>query len=578
MRELFKYLKDYKKECILSPAFKALEAGFELLVPLVIARMIDKGIPDQDGSFIIRCGFFLAILAFVGFACAILAQYFAAKAAVGLSTNLRHDLFSKLMHLSFSKIDEVGSSTMITRLTSDVNSVQAGVNMILRLFLRSPYIVIGATIMAFLIDTRSALLFVLLIFVLALIVAVLAYSNISLLLIAQQKLDKITEAIRENLSGTRVIRAFCRQEEQTGSFQDKNHALFLAQKKAGVRTALLNPITYIVINLFIVQLIRIGAIQVGNGTLTAGSVVALYNYMSQILLELVKFANLLITVNKAFSGWKRITDILHMKETGTVTEEAVPDPAADLIVFDHVSLKYHEDADEVLSDIDLVIKEGETVGIIGGTGAGKTSLAHLIAGFYRPTAGQVRILGRETKEYKPEQLTDMIGIAMQKPVLFQGTIADNLKWGREEAKDPELMEAVRMACCENVLEEHGGLQAVVNQGGRNYSGGQRQRLCIARALVKKPKVLILDDSFSALDYMTDRKLRSNLSTLSERPTIIMISQRTVSIQDCDHIIVLDDGRMVGHGTHEELLQTCDVYAEIYRSQGSMSETEGGVAS
>lgn len=583
MRNLLKYLKDYKKECVFAPLFKALEAGFELIVPLVIAHMIDDGIPADDGKLIVRCGLLLIALGFVGFASAVIAQFFAAKAAVGFSTKLRHDLFEKSLRFSFSKLDEVGTSTLLTRLTSDVSSVQAGVNMVLRLFLRSPYIVIGATIMAFFIDFKSALIFVVLIVVLFLIVFFLAYSNIGLLEKAQQKLDAVTASVRENLSGTRVIRAFCRQDERRQDFAGKNRELFLAQKKAGVRSALLNPITYVIINLFIVWLVRIGAVQVGNGVLTAGQVIALYNYMSQILIELIKFANLLITVNKALSGGRRIAAVLAMQDQDTAdiaAGQGQPDSndgmedRAPAVSFEHVSMKYHESADEVLSDIDFHIDRGETLGIIGGTGAGKSTLAHLIPGFYRASKGRVFVNGLDVNKQNPKELTSLVGIAMQKPVLFSGTIADNLRWGNPGASDEDLMQAVRLSCCEEVLTEHGGLEAEVLQGGKNFSGGQRQRLCIARALVKHPSILILDDSFSALDYVTDRKLRDHLRTLEDM-TLIMISQRTVSIQECDHILVLDDGRMEGFGTHEDLLENCSIYRQIYHSQGRDKEEEGG---
>ncbi len=576
MRELLKYLKKYRIECVIAPLFKALEAGFELLVPLVIAYIIDKGIPARDQSLIIRSGSLLLLLALVGFASSLIAQYFAAKAAVGFATDVRHDLFSKLLHFSFSKIDEVGTSTMITRLTGDVTSMQAGVNMVLRLFLRSPYIVIGATIMAFLIDKRSAMLFVILIFFLFLIVAFLVGSNIALLEKAQEKLDHVTTVIRENLLGARVIRAFCRQDDQIRSFAEQNGELFAAQKKAGVRSSLLNPVTYVIINLFIVLLIRIGAIQVGNGVITAGSVIALYNYMSQILIELIKFANLLITVNKALASGKRVSALLFAQTEETGARNAMPAVATDeIITFEHVSLSYHKNADEALTDIRFGLRKGETLGIIGGTGAGKTSLANLIAGFYPATKGQVLINGRNVDDYAKEELTSMIGFVMQKAVLFQGTIAENLKWGNEAATDEELMKAAEISCLEEVIAEHGGLTGEVLQNGKNFSGGQKQRMGIARALVKKPEILILDDSASALDYATDRKIRTNLTQLSYHPTIIIISQRTVSIQNCDHILVLEDGEMAGYGSHEELLRNCSVYAEIYRSQGM--EKEGGVA-
>lgn len=582
MRDLLKYLKDYKKECVLAPLFKALEAGFELIVPILIARMIDAGIPHSDRQLIIRCGLMLLLLTVVGFASAVTAQYFAAKAAVGFSTKLRHDLFAKLLHFSFPQIDSVGAPAMITRMNSDVTNAQAGVNMFLRLFLRSPYIVIGATIMAFVIDPVSGLIFVALILVLSVAVVVIARTNISLLEAAQLRLERVTALIRENLSGVRVIRAFCRQKDQRASFDSANGELCLAQKKAGACSSLLNPVTYLIINLFILWLVRSGAISVTAGRLTTGAVVALYNYMSQILIELVKFANLLITMNKALAGGERIAAILKMEDVECVvfTEDTERDGAEEnafAVAFDHVSFRYHERADEVLSDIDFKIMPGETVGIIGGTGAGKTTLAHLISGFYRATKGTVSVNGRNVSEYDKKELTDLISIVMQKAVLFSGTIADNLRLGNREASDEELQEAVRLACCEEAVEEHGGLYASVEQGGTNFSGGQRQRLSIARALLKNAPILILDDASSALDYMTDKKLRSNLRSLKKSPTIFMISQRTTSLKDCDHILVLDDGCVAGYGTHNELLKTCTAYREIHLSQGREDDSEGGAA-
>ena len=567
MRDLLRYLKDYKKECVLAPFFKALEAAFELLVPLVIARMIDVGIRESDRVLLFKCTLFLLILALVGFLSSVTAQYFAAKAAVGFSTAVRRDLFSRMLHFPFSKIDEIGASTMITRLTGDVNQVQAGVNMALRLFLRSPYIVIGATIMSFLIDRKLALIFVGLILVLFTVVALLSWSNLPLLAIVQEKMDTLTLAVRENLSGTRVIRAFNRQEEQIEGFTEKNGQFCLAQRRSGWRSALLNPVTYVVINLFIVWLIRAGALRVHDGALSGGNLIALYNYMSQILIELIKFASLLITVNRALASAKRISGILRVPDAGGGTIKDGGDQRSSMVEFEHVSFSYHAGADEVLSDIDLSIKKGEWLGIIGGTGSGKTTLAHLLCGFYEPGKGSIYLNGLPLSTYETQDLREKIGIVMQKSVLFSGTIADNLRWGNEHASDEQLLEAARAACCEDVIEAHGGLSGEVLQGGSNYSGGQRQRLCIARALVQKPELLILDDSFSALDYVTDRKLKENLRKITPKPTVIIISQRTVSISDCDHILVLEDGVVAGFGTHKTLLKKCDIYAEIQASQG-----------
>ncbi len=568
MKKLLKYLGNYRKECILAPLFKMLEAIFELTVPLVIAQMIDKGIRENAGANIVRSFALLVVLAAIGLCVSCIAQYFAAKAATGFSKGLRHDLFSHILSFGFSEIDNVGTSTMITRMTSDVNILQNGVNMFLRLFLRSPFIVAGAMIMAFTIDFKSALIFVLVIASLAVTVYVIMKTNIPLLTLAQKKLDDVLCLVRENLSGARVVRAFTLEENQIAAFTDTNSELTRIQKRAGKVSGLLNPLTYVIVNLAIVLLIKVGKIQIDAGVLSTGQVVALYNYMSQILLELIKFANLIVTLNKAFASGERVNEIFAIG-----TDERAEDPVTlldtkdDTVVeFRNVSLKYHEGADDAVSNISFTVNRGETFGIIGGTGAGKTTVANLIPAFYKASAGEVFVCGKPVNSIETGVLRRFVGIVMQKSVLFEGTIRDNLKWGNPEASDEELMTAVSAAVCSEVVEEKGGLDGHVEAGGRNFSGGQRQRLSIARTLAARPGLLILDDSSSALDYMTDRKLRENIAGLPFRPTVIIIAQRTISVRDCDRILVLDDGEQVGLGTHDELLGSCEVYREIYDSQ------------
>ena len=568
MKKILKYLNDYKKESVLAPLFKMLEATFELFVPLVIASMIDKGI-GGDQALIVRSFFLLVLLGLVGLISACTAQYFAAKAATGVATTLRHDLFNHLMRLSYKEIDNVGTSTMITRMTSDVNTVQNGVNMFLRLFLRSPFIVAGAMVMAFTIDFKAALLFVAVIGVLSLVVYINMRLNIPMLKKVQGALDGVLNLTRENLSGVRVIRAFVRESTEYERFQSTNQRLASLQIVAGRISGLLNPLTYVIINLAIVILIKVGSQQVNVGILTTGQVVALYNYMSQILVELIKFASLIVTINKAFASANRINEVFEIPE-GT-DELSINDATAkvdniDSVEFDHVSLRYHEDSDESLTDISFTVNRGETLGIIGGTGSGKTSVVNLIPRFYDATKGSIKINGIDVRSIDIPSYRESIGMVIQKAVLFSGTIRDNLKWGNEDATDEEMLEAIDLACATDVVESKGGLDAIIEANGRNLSGGQRQRLTIARALVRKPQILILDDASSALDFVTDLRLRTNIKGLDYNPTVFIVSQRTSAVSSADRILVLDDGCTVGYGTHEELLKSCQVYAEIYDTQ------------
>lgn len=571
VKRLWVYLKDYKKECVLAPLFKMLEASFELFVPLVVAAIIDTGIANGDTGYILKMCMILILLALIGLICSVTAQYFSAKAAIGFGTGLRRALFKHLMGLSFTEIDMVGTSTMMTRMTSDVNQAQNGVNMVLRLFLRSPFVVFGSMVMAFTIDVKSAFIFVIAIILLSIVVFGIMLMNIPMLKSVQQKLDGVLGITRENLAGVRVIRAFCKEEEEIEAFKVKNEALTIAQKKAGKVSALMNPLTYVIINIAIVTLIWVGAIQVDNGILTQGQVVALYNYMSQILVELIKLASLMITINKSVACSNRIVSVFEIKPS---MEEGVEQSAegasrkseVPVVAFKNVSLTYKGAGEESLTGIDFTVWQGQTVGIIGGTGSGKTSLVHMIPRFYDATAGEVLIDGVNVKAYQIKALRDKIGIVMQKAVLFKGDIGSNLRWGKKDATEEEILEAVRIAQGEDVVNQKGGLKGSIHQGGKNLSGGQRQRMSIARALVKKPAILILDDSTSALDFATDAKLRGAIKTLDYKPTVFIVSQRASSIQYADLIIVLDDGKMVGKGTHEELLENCQVYGEIYHSQ------------
>ncbi len=569
MQKLLKYLSQYKKESILSPLLKMLEATFELIVPLVVASMIDVGIKDSllgGRGYIFKCFLILVALGFVGLLVSCTAQFFAAKAATGFSKELRHDLFKHLLNLNFTQIDNIGTSTMITRMTADVNTLQNGVNMFLRLFLRSPFIVVGAMVMAFTIDAKSALIFVTVILALSLVVFLIMRSNIPLLKEVQKKLDEVLNLTRENLSGARVIRAFTQEEKQYADFEKTNDELTAKQLKAGRISGLLNPLTYVLINLAIVALIMMGSSQVNKGILTTGQVVALYNYMSQILVELIKFASLIVTVNKSLASANRVNEVFALT---TGMDEATKSDNAVLsdyfIEFRNASLQYHSGADEAVSNISFAINKGQTLGIIGGTGSGKSTIANMIPRFYDATLGEVLVDGVNVKSSNLEELRSRIGYVMQKAVLFEGTIKDNLLWGNEEASEEDIMEAIKTAVAEDVVKAKGGLSAKIEAGGKNLSGGQRQRLTIARALVRKPDILILDDSSSALDYVTDLKLRSNIASLDYNPTVVIISQRTASVQDADKILVLDDGQMAGYGTHEELLKSSEVYQEIYHS-------------
>lgn len=567
MKSLLKYLKDYKKETVLAPFFKMLEALFELFVPLVMAAIIDTGIAGNDKPYIFQMSGILIALGLIGLVCSITAQYFSAKAACGCAAKLKNALFEKMQAMTFTEMDHVGASTMINRMTTDVNQVQTGINMVLRLFLRSPFIVFGAMIMAFTVNAKAALVFVVVIPVLSVIVFGIMLVTIPLYKNVQGQLDNVLEKTRENLAGIRVIRAFGKEEEEIREFEARNNALTRFQQYVGKISALMNPVTYVVINIAIAVLIYVGAIQVNVGILTQGAVVALYNYMSQILVELIKLANLIITMTKSAASAQRIETIFKVSK-GKKGIEILPEGNTEAkVVFDHVTLAYENAGENTLTDIDFIVNSGDTIGIIGGTGSGKTSLVHLIPGFYPVTQGAVYVDGKNVKSYEEGELRDKISIVMQKAVLFKGTIRENMLWGNENATDEEIIQAIETAQGKDILEKkENGLDEEIEQGGRNLSGGQKQRLCIARALVRKPEILILDDSASALDYATDAALRKSLKNLSYHPTTFIVSQRTSSIMHADKIIVLDDGHMVGIGTHEELLQTSNVYKEIYDSQ------------
>lgn len=573
MKKLLVYLKDYKKESVLGPLFKLLEASFELIVPLVVASMIDVGIAGHDRGYILKMCLIMAALGLIGLTCSVTAQYFAAKAAVGFATKLRHGLFAHIQSLSFSQMDKEGTSTLITRMTSDINQVQSGVNLVLRLFLRSPFIVFGAMIMAFTVDAAAALVFVVVIPVLSVIVFGIMLINIPLFKKVQGGLDKVMGITRENLTGVRVIRAFGEEENEIHKFDVVTDSLKRMQEIAGRISALMNPLTYIVINAGLIALIYVGALRVEAGILTQGQVVALVNYMSQILVELVKLANLIITVTKAVACGNRIESIFEIP-AGMEQGSTASDGERGTVEFDHVSLRYYEGGEEALTDIHFKAKRGQTIGVIGGTGSGKSSLVNLIPRFYDVAKGQVLVDGTDVRDYSLEKLRDKIGVVMQKAVLFKGTIRENLLWGNENASDEELWEALRTAQAEEfVMKKEGKLEEMIEQEGRNLSGGQKQRLSIARALVKKPEILILDDSASALDYATDAALRKSIKEMPGDTTVFIVSQRASSLLHADTIIVLDDGAVAGMGTHEKLLQNCQVYQEIYYSQFERREAE-----
>lgn len=581
MKKLLVYLKDYKKESVIAPLFKMLEALFDLLVPLVVASIINRGIKYGDKTYIYQMCGVLILLAVVGLTCALCAQYFAAKAAVGFAAGLRHALFAHIQGLSFTELDTQGTSALMNRMTSDVNQLQNGVNMALRLLMRSPFIVFGAMIMAFTVNAQAALVFAVVIPVLFLIVFGIIYVTLPLYRRVQERLDQVLRRTRENLSGVRVIRAFHREDEEIESFQSDNETLKKEQLFVGKLSALMNPLTYVVINLGVIALLANGGVKVSVGAMEQGDVVALLDYMSQILVELVKLANTIVLLTKALASGRRVAGVLAVESSmefadtdASLTKLAEGD---EIIRFSHVDLTYAGAGDKSLEDVSFSIKKGQTVGIIGGTGSGKTSLVHLIPRFYDATGGEVRICGRDVKDYTKEQLRKLVGVVMQKAVLFRGTIRENLLWGKKEATEEELWKALEIAQAREIVEgkEH-GLEEMIEQGGRNLSGGQRQRMAIARTLVGQHPILILDDSSSALDYATDARLRMALAGLDPKPTVLVVSQRAASILYADLIIVMDDGKIVGQGTHEELLKNCPVYQEIYDSQfDDRKQAKGG---
>lgn len=567
MRKLLVYLKDYKKETVLGPLFKMLEASFELFVPLVIAAIIDVGVANSDKGYIMKMCAALVALAIIGLVSAITAQYYAAKAAVGFSTKLRHVLFEHIGKLSFSEADTVGTSTLITRMTSDINQVQNGVNLVLRLFLRSPFIVFGAMIMAFTIDVKAAMIFVVTIPLLSIVVFGVMLISIPLYKKVQVALDKVLGITRENLTGSRVIRAFNKEEDERALFAEENDALTKIQIYVGKISALMNPLTYIIINGAIVALIWSGALQVEAGRITQGEVIALVNYMSQILVELIKLANLIISVTKAIACGNRVQAVLELQPSIVDAKTVVEKDLSGTVEFEHVCFAYAGAKEEALTDIHFSAKAGETVGIIGGTGSGKSSVVHLIPRFYDVTKGCVKINGQDVREYPLASLRERIGVVLQKAVLFKGSIRDNMRWGNENATDEEIWNALEVAQAKEFVEaKQGGLDYFVEQGGKNLSGGQRQRLTIARALVKNPDILILDDSASALDFATDAALRMAIRKMSGTMTTFIVSQRAASVMHADKIIVLEDGEVAGIGTHDTLLENCEIYQEIYYSQ------------
>lgn len=570
LRALLKYLRNYKKETVLAPLFKLLEASFELFVPLVMAAIIDHGIGQADGVYVLKMGGVLIALGLIGLVCSITAQYFAAKAATGFSTELRHELFEHIQKLSYTKMDTIGTSTLITRMTSDINQVQSGVNLVLRLFLRSPFIVFGAMVMAFTVDVKAALVFVAAIPLLSLVVFGIMLITMPLYRKVQSNLDAVLGITRENLTGVRVIRAFNKEANEKQRFEQQNQMLTDAQKFVGKISGLMNPVTYIIVNGALIVLIYTGALRVDAGIITQGQVVALVNYMSQILVELVKLANLIITVTKAFACGNRIQSVFE-EETGmTEGSEGWTDPGeADtpVVEFDHVNLRYAGAGEDSLTDISFRAMPGQTIGVIGGTGSGKSSVVNLIPRFYDATEGSVRIQGKDARDYRLEELRSHIGMVPQKAVLFQGTIAQNLRWGKENATEAELEKAIEISQAKEFVDgKEERLNYQIEQNGKNLSGGQRQRLTIARALVRDPEILILDDSASALDFATDAKLRKAIRQMDSHPVVFIVSQRASSIQYADQILVLDDGELAGIGTHAELMESCEIYREIYESQ------------
>lgn len=576
MKKLLKYLKNYKKETVFAPLFKLLEASFELLVPLVVAAMIDRGIGQGNLRDVYRMGGLMILLGIIGLIAAVTAQYFSAKAAVGFATELRSALFRHIQSLSYTEIDTAGTSTLLTRLTSDINQLQSGVNMTLRLLLRSPFVVFGAMIMAFTVDVKCALIFAAVIPLLSIVVFGIMLKTMPMYQQVQKRLDRVLSLTRENLTGIRVIRAFHKENAEIEKFQEENAQLTAMQLSVGKISGLMNPVTYVIINLGLVILIRTGAVRVDLGELTQGQVIALINYISQILVELIKLANLIMLITKALSCADRVSQVFEMKNpmsTGTLLSSEA-DGTAPILEFDHVSFSYAGAGEASLSDIDFTVNKGETIGVIGGTGSGKTTLINLIPRFYDASRGQIRFFGKPIAEYDLEELRKRIGVVPQKSVLFRGTIESNLRWGKKDATEEEMLEALASAQALEFVEKlDKKLASPVAQGGKNFSGGQRQRLSIARALVRKPEILILDDSTSALDYVTDAKLRAELKAGKSSMTTFIVSQRTSSIRYADKILVLEDGRIVGMGTHQELLASCEVYREIYDSQYQNAEGE-----
>jgi len=582
MKQLLKYLKNYKIYSVLAPLFKLLEASFELVIPIIVSAMVDEinlvnggEVATSEGTrYVIYATLILLALGVVGLISSVSAQYFAAKAAVGFSKELRSDLFKKVQSLSYYEIDGLGTSAMITRMTSDVNQVQTGVNVVLRLFMRSPFIVFGAMIMAFVISVTAGWVFAVTIAVLFAVVFAIMLITIPMYKKTQGNLDRVTAATRETLVGSRVVRAFCKEDEEIAEFKNRNDALTKSQKFVGGISALMNPLTYAVINIGIIFLLHFGAIKVDSGSLSQGNVIALYNYMSQVLVELIKLANLIITVTKCFACAGRVNEILNMTPAlkhGSIAE-CTAKPGVPFITFSNVSMRYNESGAEALKGINFTASEGQTVGIIGGTGSGKSTLVNLIPHFYDANEGEVLINGVNVNSVGDEKLRSMCGVVPQTAVLFKGSIRENIRWGNESATDEEINSALELACALNVVaSKKNGLDETVEQGGKNFSGGQRQRLTIARALVKKPPILILDDSASALDYATDAKLRHNLKSLGYSPTVFIVSQRTSSVRHADKILVLDNGELVGQGTHKQLLTTCEVYREIHASQYGKEE-------
>lgn len=568
LKKLLVYIRDFRLECVLAPLFKLLEASFELIVPLIMAAIIDRGIPSGDTGFIVRMCLWLVVLGGVGLLSSVTAQYFSAKAAIGFSAKLRHVLMAHIQTLSYTELDTVGTSTLITRMNSDINQVQTGVNMCLRLLLRSPFVVFGAMVMAFTIDTKCALIFAGVIAVLCVIVFSIMLATIPMYRRVQGQLDSVTATTRENLTGVRVVRAFCKEDAERAKFEHKLQLLTRMQLTVGRISAMMNPATYVVINAAVIVLIHTGAVRVQMGALSQGQVVALYNYMSQILVELIKMANLIITLTKAAACGDRVAAVLAIR---SMQKDGEKTPTIDAprgsVVFDGVSMSYSGAGAESVSGVSFTAAPGATIGVIGGTGSGKSTLVNLIPRFYDVTSGRVLVDGMDVRDIRKDELRRRIGVVPQKAMLFKGTIRSNLLWGNADATEADLRDALKVAQALDVVSAKSqGLDEPVEQGGRNFSGGQRQRLTIARALVRKPEILILDDSASALDYATDANLRRAIRQMENPPTTFIVSQRAASVRFADRIIVLDDGRVAGMGTHDELLAACPVYQEIYASQ------------